>query len=170
MHLLRAAAPLRPSLFSSPVCLTGTTALIARPLSTSTRAASLPTPSLFFRRTAWPLTVALGLTLPFVAASRPTLNDSSPGFVSPSGEASFSSSASVGGKKDVPVFKDGNLNPAAVKQISLGGMLGLGAGVLLSMLSRVLVLAVGVGIVVWQVSAAPYWLSCGSAVPERLPT
>lgn len=153
MLLRRAAAPLRPSLFSSPACLTSTSALlIARPLSTSTRAATLPFPSLLFRRTARPLTVALGLTLPFIAASRPTLNDSSPGLVSPSGEASFSSSASVGGKKDVPVFKDGNLNPAAVKQISLGGMLGLGAGVLLSMLSRVLVLALGVGIVVWQVS------------------
>jgi hypothetical protein len=60
----------------------------------------------------------------------------------------------VGGKKDVPVFKDGSLNPSAIKQISLGGMLGLGAGVVLSMLSRVLVLALGVGIVVWQVSAS----------------
>lgn len=52
------------------------------------------------------------------------------------------------------MFKDGSLNPSAIKQISLGGMLGLGAGVVLSMLSRVLVLALGVGIVVWQVSAS----------------
>ena len=146
-HLfLRATASLRPSLLSS----SSTSALlITRPLTTSTRAAALPSPSLLFRRTARPLTVALGVALPFVAASRPTLNDSSPAL----GEAGFSSSApDLGGKKDVPVFKNGNLNPAAVKQISLGGMLGLGAGVLLSMLSRVLVLAVGVGIVVWQVS------------------
>lgn len=53
----------------------------------------------------------------------------------------------------MPVFKDGSLNPAAVKQISLGGMLGLGAGVLLSMFSRMLVLVLGVGIVVWQYAA-----------------
>jgi hypothetical protein len=52
----------------------------------------------------------------------------------------------------VPVVSDGKLNPAAVKQISFGAIMGLGCGVLLSMLSRMLVLVLGIGIVVWQVS------------------
>lgn len=63
-----------------------------------------------------------------------------------------SSSGSNGAKKNVPVLKGGKLNPDAVKQISFGGMLGLGLGVLFSMLSRMLVLVLGIGVVVWQVS------------------
>lgn len=50
------------------------------------------------------------------------------------------------------MFKNDKLNPDAVKQISFGGILGLGLGVLFSMFSRMLVLLVGVGIVFWQVS------------------
>ena len=106
-----------------------------------------------------PLAVAFGLSLPFVHPGKTVLLDTSPVTPSsPSGTASFSSSSPGNGRKNVPFFKDGKLNPPAVKQISAGAMLGLGAGLLLSMLSRVLVLVVGVGVVVWQVSrfdAAP---------------
>lgn len=101
-----------------------------------------------------PLTaVALGLggAIPFFAQGRPTWNDVSPAALSDS--AVFSSSAGNNGtKKNVPVLKGGKLNPDAVKQISFGGMLGLGLGVLFSMLSRMLVLVLGIGVVVWQVS------------------
>ena len=40
-----------------------------------------------------------------------------------------------------------------MKQISLGSILGLGAGVLLSAFSRSLTLLLGLGIVVWQYAA-----------------
>ncbi|ETN40577.1 uncharacterized protein HMPREF1541_04854 [Cyphellophora europaea CBS 101466] len=160
MLFLRATSSFRPSLAStSPTVLL--TRQLSSPVSKSTTR-TLRVPSLF-RHPARPLAVAFGLSLPFLAPSRPTLNDSSLGpaqlpSLSGQGESSspFSSSApdaATGGKKDVPVFKDGSLNPAAVKQISLGGMLGLGAGVLLSMFSRMLVLVLGVGIVVWQYAA-----------------
>jgi hypothetical protein len=97
-----------------------------------------------------PLAVALGLaSIPFLTPGRPTHNDTSP---APSDSALFSSSPGSNAKKSTPVFNDGGLNPAAVKQISFGSVLGLGLGVLFSMFSRMLVLLVGVGIVVWQVS------------------
>jgi hypothetical protein len=149
MLLLRATSPLRPSLLTSTLT-SGIPFLLSRPLSSATTRV-LPRPASFlFRRPARPLAVAFGLSIPLFAPSRPTLNDSSPAALGDG--ASFSSSSSVNGKKDVPVLKDGSLNPSAIRQISMGGLLGLGAGVLLSMLSRVLVLALGVGIVVWQVS------------------
>ena len=96
-----------------------------------------------------PLAIALGLgSLPFLAPGRPISNDS----FGTADAAPFSSSAATGAKKDVPVTKGGRLNPAAVRQISFGGLLGLGLGVLFSALSRMLVLVIGLSVVVWQVS------------------
>ena len=160
MLLLRATSPLRSSLFT-----TCTPILLSRPLShTATRTLPRPT-SLLFRRTARPLVVALGLSLPFLTPSRPTLHDSSPAAALDG--AGFSSSAGVGGKKDVPVFKDGSLNPSAIKQISLGGMLGLAAGVVLSMFSRMLVLLLGVGIVLQQVSSLRWSETLAAVFPSQ---
>lgn len=109
------------------------------------------------RRNNKPLAVALGLgSIPFLTPSRTTFNDT---FGTGPDISGFSSSAgSSGAKKNVPVMKGGKLNPDAIKQISFGGILGLGLGVLFSMLSRMLVLLLGVGVVVWQVSCARVWV------------
>lgn len=56
------------------------------------------------------------------------------------------------------------MNPQAIKQISFGSLVGLGLGVLVSAFSRMLVLVVGVGVVVGQVSvfhSFPFVLSVG---------
>ena len=93
--------------------------------------------------------VTSALTIPFLTA--PTIHlDTSP-------VADFSSGYSHGKDAKVPLSKDGgrSLNPAAVKQISMGTILGLGLGVLVSAFSKMLVLLVGVGIVVTQVSLHP---------------
>ena len=49
--------------------------------------------------------------------------------------------------------KDGgrSLNPRAVRQISMGSLMGLGLGVVVSAFSKMLVLFAGLGLVVWQV-------------------
>lgn len=54
----------------------------------------------------------------------------------------------------VPISKDGgrSLNPAAIRQISFGAVVGLGLGVVVSAFSRMLVLVFGLGVVVAQVS------------------
>ncbi len=89
---------------------------------------------------------ALGFSLPFLAGHLgPTRLDSP-----------FSTSSAPGytHSRDArtPLTKDSRtLNPAAVKQISLGSLLGLGTGVLVSAFSRTLTLLLGVGIVVVQV-------------------
>ena len=95
-----------------------------------------------------PLLVAFGLSIPFFSQPRTTHRfDTSPSY-------STSPPAYTPHAK-TPLTKDGStLNPAAVKQISLGSILGLGCGVLLSAFSRSLTLLLGVGIVVWQVSTA----------------
>lgn len=66
------------------------------------------------------------------------------------GEAPYSH----GRDAKVPLSKDGgrNLNPAAIRQISFGAIVGLGLGVVVSAFSRMLVLVFGLGIVVAQVS------------------
>ena len=97
-----------------------------------------------FLTRARPALIAFGISLPFLHQRRVTRLDVSP---------AYSTGYSHSKDAKVPVTKDGRLNPAAVKQISLGGILGLGAGVLLSAFSRSLTLLVGVGIVVWQVCA-----------------
>ena len=110
------------------------------------RTAIRPAPS-FFSRAQRPLLVAFGLSLPFLQPRPVTYCDVSPA-------ADFSSSGYSHSKDaKTPLAREGRLNPAAIKQISLGSILGLGAGVLLSAFSRSLTLLVGLGIVVWQVCA-----------------
>lgn len=81
-------------------------------------------------------------------ASRPiTYNDTSPA-------SDFSSSAYSHGKDaKVPLSKDGgrSLNPRAIRQISMGSLMGLGLGVVVSAFSKMLVLVAGLGVVFWQV-------------------
>ena len=106
---------------------------------------SRPTP--FLTRTR-PLLIAFGLSIPLFSPRPVTTLDASP-----ASSASFSSSPYTNSRDArTPLTKDGRtLNPAAVKQISLGSILGLGAGLLLSAFSRSLTLLLGLGIVVWQV-------------------
>ncbi|KIV76900.1 hypothetical protein PV11_08750 [Exophiala sideris] len=96
-----------------------------------------------------PMLVAFGLSLslPFFQSRSVIRLDTSP-------TAEFSTTSythSRDAKK--PVLKEGKLNPAAVKQISFGAILGLGAGLLLSAFSRSLTLLIGLGIVVSQYAA-----------------
>jgi uncharacterized membrane protein (Fun14 family) len=104
----------------------------------------------FLHRTR-PFIVAFGFSLPFLTPSRSiTQYDISPGATSPLPPSSYSYSRDA----KTPLTKDGRtLNPAAVRQISLGSILGLGAGLLLSAFSRTLTLLLGLGIVVWQYAA-----------------
>ncbi|OAP61332.1 hypothetical protein AYL99_03533 [Fonsecaea erecta] len=131
---------IRPSL-SFPSALRSISAPLARPA---------------FKR---PVLVAFGLTatLPFVYPSSVIRLDSSPYSPPPAGAAEFSSSSSSSSNPrgaKTPLTKDGKtINPAAVKQISLGSILGLAAGVLLSAFSTSLTLLLGLGIVVWQLAA-----------------
>lgn len=90
-----------------------------------------------------PVFVAFGFALPFLQPRPVTRFDVSPGY-----SAEYSGSR----PSKVPITNDGKtLNPAAVRQISLGSILGFGAGFLLSAFSRSLTLLLGLGIVVWQV-------------------
>ncbi|RMZ83684.1 hypothetical protein DV738_g1038, partial [Chaetothyriales sp. CBS 135597] len=94
-----------------------------------------------------PALIAFGLSIPFLQPRPVTRFDASP--------AASDFSTSAGGylsPKDVktPLTRNGALNPAAVKQISFGSILGLGAGLLLSAFSRSLTLLLGVSIVFWQ--------------------
>ena len=94
---------------------------------------------------------ALGFSIPLLAPHIPTLFDAS-------FSSSSSSSPTYTHSRDAqtPLTKDSrSLNPAAVKQISLGSILGLGAGVLVSAFSRTLTLLLGVGIVIVQVWLGP---------------
>jgi hypothetical protein len=101
-----------------------------------------------------PVMVAFGLTasLPLLHSSSVIRLDSSP--YSPP-NADFSSSPySHSRDAKTPLTRDGkSLNPAAVKQISLGSILGLGAGLLVSAFSTSLTLFLGLGIVAWQLAA-----------------
>lgn len=97
------------------------------------------------------LTTTLAATsLTAYLATRPTsitYNDNSPA-------SDFSSSAySHGRDAKVPLSKDGgrSINPRAIRQISMGSLMGLGLGVVVSAFSKMIVLLGGVGIVVWQV-------------------
>ncbi len=105
-----------------------------------------------------PVAIAFGLSLgatPFLHPRTTARLDSSPS----SPQAAEFSSTPYTHSRDArtPLTKDGRtLNPAAVKQISLGAILGLGAGVLLSAFSRMLTLIIGLGIVIWQVSTKPH--------------
>ncbi|KAF7514327.1 hypothetical protein GJ744_000097 [Endocarpon pusillum] len=115
-------------------------------LSSTTTTARLPPP--FSIRT-YPLlftSAALGFSLPFFAPRSSALLDT----------AFSTSSAPYTNSRDTktPFAKDSkSLNPAVVKQISLGSILGLGAGVLVSAFSRTLTLLLGVGIVIVQYAA-----------------
>ncbi|KIW16687.1 hypothetical protein PV08_03875 [Exophiala spinifera] len=102
-----------------------------------------------------PVLVAFGVSLgaaPFLHPSNTARLDTSP--YSPQA-AEFSSTPYTHSRDArTPLTKDGRtLNPAAVKQISLGAILGLGAGVVLSAFSSMLTLIVGLGIVLWQYAA-----------------
>lgn len=105
-----------------------------------------------------PLLFAIGLSAgaaPFVVGRPLTRLDTSPlpSPSAPSDAASFSTTPYTHSRDaKTPLTKDGKkLNPAAVKQISLGAILGLGAGVVLSAFSTSLTLLIGLGIVIWQV-------------------
>ncbi|KIW76148.1 hypothetical protein Z517_10893 [Fonsecaea pedrosoi CBS 271.37] len=103
-----------------------------------------------------PVLVAFGLTasLPFIQSSSIIRLDSSPYSPPPAGTAEFSSTSSNSRGPKVPLTKDGKtINPAAVKQISLGSILGLAAGLVVSAFSTSLTLLIGLGIVVWQLAA-----------------
>ena len=107
------------------------------------RTAFRPRPSPFFLRTR-PLLLAFGISIPLLQPRPVTRLDTSPNF----------SSSGYTHSRDAktPLTRDGNtLNPAAVKQISLGSILGLGCGLVLSAFSTSLTLLLGLGIVVWQV-------------------
>ena len=101
-----------------------------------------------------PLLFAIGLSAgaaPFVVGRPLARLDTSP---SPPADAAPFSSSSYTHSRDAktPLTKDGKtLNPAAVKQISLGAILGLGTGLVLSAFSTSLTLLLGLGIVIWQV-------------------
>ena len=104
-----------------------------------------------------PVLIAFGLSIsvPLLQSRSVVRLDTSPYSPSPQSQQSAEFSTSpYSHSKDAktPLTKDGKtLNPAAVKQISLGALLGLGAGVLLSAFSRSLTLLLGLGIVIWQV-------------------
>lgn len=51
--------------------------------------------------------------------------------------------------------KDGgrSINPRAIRQISMGSLMGLGLGVVVSAFSKMLVLVAGLGVVFWQLAA-----------------
>jgi uncharacterized membrane protein (Fun14 family) len=98
-----------------------------------------------------PVLIAFGLTsaivplLPFGPAVR---LDASPA-------ADFSSAPYTHSRDaKTPLTRNGRtLNPAAVKQISLGSILGLGLGLVVSAFSTSLTLLLGLGIVGWQLAA-----------------
>lgn len=119
--------------------------MLIRPLLRPLSLLSRPAPSKFLPR-ARPLLIAFGFSLPFLTPwgrSAITKYDNS---TSPAPSYTHS------GDANTPLTTDGRtLNPAAVKQISLGSILGLGAGLLLSAFSRSLTLLLGLGIVAWQV-------------------
>lgn len=95
------------------------------------------------------LTTFVAGSVTALLASRPiTRNDTSPA-------SDFSSSAYSHGKDaKVPLSKDGgrSINPRAIRQISMGSLMGLGLGVVVSAFSKMLVLVAGLGVVFWQVS------------------
>ena len=124
---------------------------------------TLSRPTSFLTRTR-PLLIAFGLSIPLFSPRPATTLDASP-----ASSASFSSSPYTHARDArTPLTKDGRtLNPAAVKQISLGSILGLGAGLLLSAFSRSLTLLLGLGIVVWQVCF--HTTSCGAFLGLYLP-
>jgi len=110
-------------------------------LRTAIRPSSTPFFTRCFSRGRSPVFVAFGLALPFIQPGPITRFDTSP---SPSNGGYSHATA--------PITTDGKtLNPAAVRQISLGSILGLGAGLLVSAFSTSLTLLLGLGIVVWQV-------------------
>lgn len=110
-------------------------------LRTALRPTSQP-----FQSRVRPVLIAFGLSAPLWQSRPVTRLDVSPA-------ADFSTSGYTHSRDaKTPLTKDGrSLNPAAVKQISLGSILGLGAGFMLSAFSRSLTLLLGLGIVVWQV-------------------
>ncbi|RMD43447.1 hypothetical protein DV735_g1599, partial [Chaetothyriales sp. CBS 134920] len=93
-----------------------------------------------------PVLVAFGLSIPFLQPRPVTRFDASPA------ANDLSTSSGYLFPKDVktPLTRNGALNPAAVKQISFGSILGLGTGLLVSAFSRSLTLLLGLGIVFWQ--------------------
>src|ERR1700722_15292675 len=100
-----------------------------------------------------PLIIAFGFSLPFLSPSRSITKYDTSDATSPPPSPSYTYSRDA----KTPLTKDGRtLTPAAVKQISLGSILGLGAGVLLRAISRSLTLMLGLGIVVWQVRGLLY--------------
>ncbi|EXJ72472.1 uncharacterized protein A1O5_04976 [Cladophialophora psammophila CBS 110553] len=118
------------------------------------RSISAPLPRAAFKR---PVLIAFGLTasLPFIQPSSIIRLDSSPYSPPPAGAAEFSSTPSSQSRDPkVPLTKDGKtINPAAVKQISLGSILGLAAGLVVSAFSTSLTFLIGLGIVIWQLAA-----------------
>ncbi|KIV91518.1 hypothetical protein PV10_06050 [Exophiala mesophila] len=152
---------LRPTSLPSLTLSSRTYALSSSPISASfsvaTRRSSQRNPtttSLQWSRR--PLLFAIGLSAgaaPFVVGRPLARLDTSPS--SPADAAPFSSSSYTHSRDaKTPLTKDGKtLNPAAVKQISLGAILGLGAGLVLSAFSTSLTLLLGLGIVIWQYAA-----------------
>lgn len=123
--------------------------------TTTARTAPYPVRTPFVRQRFLRTTLILtgtATTAHFALLSRhPTYHDSSP-----TTSNDFSSSAYSHSKDaKVPLSKDGgrSLNPAAIKQISYGGILGLGLGILVSAFSKMLVLVIGLGIVATQMAA-----------------
>jgi len=90
-------------------------------------------------------TIGLGLGLSLVTfhmlRQRPIRLDSGP---------VFSGNSYGGDARTTPLVRNGQLNPAAVRQISSGSIIGLCAGLLVSTFSRSLALLIGLGVVAVQ--------------------
>lgn len=144
----------RPGIFSSTSSMLGLCSTRSFTSSAPTFARRLPAHSPL-RTAAVPLyrrpvllTTLTASIVAFPYLTSPTIrHDSSPDF--------SSSAYSHGRDAKVPLSKDGgrSLNPAAIRQISFGGLLGLGLGVIVSAFSKMLVLLLGVGIVASQYAA-----------------
>jgi len=101
--------------------------------------------SLFLRPLFRPQTIGLGLGLSLASfhmiQQRPIRLDASP----------VLSGDSYRRNARTPVVRGGGLNPAAVRQISSGSIIGLCAGVLVSTFSKTLAILIGLGVVAVQV-------------------
>lgn len=142
---------LRPFLLRRTLHTTTTAArLSSTSSSTSTATARLRSPFSIHHRPLLVTFAAFGFSIPFLVSNTPTLLDSFAPYSTSSPAYTHSRDAKT------PLTKNSrSINPAAVKQISLGSIIGLGAGVLVSAFSRTLTLLLGVGIVIVQVWLMP---------------
>lgn len=123
------------------------------PISVLT-AVSRPAPRLP-SRSVLPLSLGLGLTYAVFPKSNTIRLDSDPSAPfstssSSNGKKSYPSSSSGGGRSDGPL----GLDPQTVKQITTGSILGLVAGLAVSMFSRTLTILAGASIVFIQYLAS----------------